>query len=79
MSRNDNIKKELKNVIENLNKIEKQNITAKINIAIQELENINNHIRESKKEEEIRAGYMGPQVNRSNNRWISSLRHPFMY
>lgn len=79
MSNNENIKKNLKNVIENLNKIEKQNITKKINIAIQELENINKQIKENKKEEPVRAGYMGPQVNSSNNRWVSSLRHPFIY
>ena len=79
MSKNESIKKNLKNVIENLNKIEKQNITKKINVAIQELENINKQIKENKKEEPVRAGYMGPQVNRSNNRWVSSLRHPFMF
>ena len=79
MSKNEIIKKNLTNVIENLNKIEKQNITKKINIAIQELENINKQIKENKKEEPVRAGYMGPQVNRSNNRWVSSLRHPFIY
>lgn len=79
MSTNENIKKNLTNVIENLNKIEKQNITKKINIVIQELEDINKQIKENKKDEPVRAGYMGPQVNRSNNRWISSLRHPFLY
>jgi hypothetical protein len=32
---------------------------------------------EEKRVEEVRAGYMGVQINRSNNRWISSLRNPF--
>ena len=72
------IKENLKNAIENLNKIEKQDITIKINKVIRDLEDINNKIRDTKKEEPERAGYMGPQVNSSNNRWISSLRHPFM-
>lgn len=34
---------------------------------------------EEKKVEEVRAGYIGPQINRSNNSWISSLRNPFSF
>lgn len=34
---------------------------------------------EEKKNEEVRAGYMGPQINRSNNSWTSSLRNPFSF
>lgn len=34
---------------------------------------------EEKNDEEVRAGYMGPQINRSNNNWISSLRNPFSF
>lgn len=29
--------------------------------------------------QEVSAGYIGPQTNRSNNRWISSLRNPFSF
>ena len=75
-------------------KINKDRISTNIGNIIDELKKINNicnednpntntntntNTTEKKAIPEIPAGYMGPQINYSNNRWKASLRNPYSF
>ena len=69
-------------------KINKDRISTNIGNIIDELKKINNICNEAnptanptakKTIPEIPAGYMGPQINYSNNRWRASLRNPYSF
>lgn len=83
MTNEENIAENLKKILSELKKINKKckKKSNKEKEIIKEIEqetkaNQTGNISRETQDNSVSAGYMGPQANRSNNRWISSLRNP---
>ena len=83
----DRISTNIGNIIDELKKINNicneanpnTNLNTNFNTNINTNTNTNTTTTQKKAIPEIPAGYMGPQINYSNNRWKASLRNPYSF
>lgn len=81
------ISENINKIISELKKINDKCEDKKVKIIVVEKDSNNEKVEKANKQtstneridEEVRAGYMGPQTNTSNNNWITSLRNPFSF